>query len=343
MKKSTDSVKITRYISEFLNVYAPNFLTTSECTKKSYRDALKQYISFLELEGVTTSMFSRENLERIWIEKWILWMKNERKCSPETCNVRLGSLRVFLKFLGEKEIEFKYLFQEAKDIRRQKCVRKKVSGLTRRAVEAMLSVPDPSAKTGKRDLVFLALLYATAARLDEIRSIKIENLHLDAEKPYVVLIGKREKIRTAYLLPKIVRYISVYVKDVHGDCPDPKAYLFYSRVGGKHEKLTEAALSKRIKICALAAHEKCSDVPIDAHAHQFRHAKASHWLEDGMNVVQVSFLLGHAQLETTMRYLDISKDEKLKAMATLESEKQSSVPKKWRSSGASLKKLCGFE
>ena len=62
-----------------------------------------------------------------------------------------------------------------------------------------------------------------------------------------------------------------------------------------------------------------------------------------MNVVQVSFLLGHAQLGTTMRYLDISKDEKLKAMATLESEKQSSVPKKWRSSGASLKKLCGFE
>lgn len=63
----------------------------------------------------------------------------------------------------------------------------------------------------------------------------------------------------------------------------------------------------------------------------------SHWLEDGMNVVQVSFLLGHEQLETTMRYLDISSDEMAKAMATLECESQSSAPKKWKSQNESLK------
>ena len=32
MKKTDDAVKIARYISEFLDVYAPNFLTTSEHT-----------------------------------------------------------------------------------------------------------------------------------------------------------------------------------------------------------------------------------------------------------------------------------------------------------------------
>lgn len=49
-----------------------------------------------------------------------------------------------------------------------------------------------------------------------------------------------------------------------------------------------------------------------------RHAKASHWLEDGMNIVQISFLLGHEQLQTTMAYLDITTDEKAKGLATLE-------------------------
>ena len=46
MKKTDDAVKIARYISEFLDVYAPNFLTTSEHTLKSYRNALGLYITF---------------------------------------------------------------------------------------------------------------------------------------------------------------------------------------------------------------------------------------------------------------------------------------------------------
>ena len=187
------------------------------------------------------------------------------------------------------------------------------------------------------------LLYATAGRLDEFRSIKIRHLHLDGKKPYVNLIGKRDKIRTAYLLPKVVAYIKVYLSAFHDGTPDPDAYLFYSRVGGKYTKLTEPALAKRIKICAKAAHEKCTDVPLDAHAHQFRHAKASHWLEDGINVVQVSFLLGHEQLETTMRYLDITTEDKIKALATLEDETQKTVPKKWKNKNGTLTDFCGLK
>jgi len=74
---------------------------------------------------------------------------------------------------------------------------------------------------------------------------------------------------------------------------------------------------------ALTAHKICPDVPLTLHAHQFRHAKASHWLEDGMNIVQISFLLGHGQLQTTMVYLDITIEQKAKALATLESERKS--------------------
>ena len=44
-------------------------------------------------------------------------------------------------------------------------------------------------------------------------------------------------------------------------------------------------------------------------APHLRHAKATHWLEDGMNIIQISFLLGHASLDTTMRYLDITTDD----------------------------------
>ena len=72
-----------------------------------------------------------------------------------------------------------------------------------------------------------------------------------------------------------------------------------------------------------------------------RHAKASHWLEDGMNIVQISFLLGHAHLHTTMVYLDITTEEEAKALATHEDENDKSLPKKWYASGQSLSSLCG--
>ena len=341
-RNDKEAAKLAGYISEFLNCYAPVSLTSSEHTLKSYKDALALYISFLTSEGVTPSQLNKGCFEKAVIERWLMWLKEERGCCPDTCNVRLGSLRVFLEFLGSKDIGFLYLYQEARSIRRRKCAKKKVDGLTRAAVAAMLEAPDLSTRTGKRDIVFLTVLYATAGRLDEIRSIKISHMHLDSPKPYVILYGKGEKIRTSYLLPRAVAHIKIYLKEFHGTEPDPEAYLFYSRVGGKHTKLTEPALDKRLKIYAKKAHEKCRDVPVNIHAHQFRHAKASHWLEDGLNVVQISFLLGHGNLETTMRYLDITTEDKINAMATLENEKEKSVSKKWKSNEGTLADFCGL-
>lgn len=342
-RNDKEAVQIAGYISEFLDSYAPGSLTNSGHTLKSYKDALTLYIVFLESEGITPSRFNRSCFERAAVERWLVWLKEERRCSPDTCNVRLGSLRVFLEFLGSKDISLLYLYQEARGIKRRKCAQKKVSGLTRSAVAAILEAPDLSTRIGKRDIVFLTVLYATAGRLDEILSIKISHMYLDSPKPYITLYGKGEKVRTSYLLPRVVAHIKIYLKEFHDAEPDPEAYLFYSRVGGKYAKLTEPALDKRLKIYAKKAHEKCEDVPLNTHAHQFRHAKASHWLEDGMNVVQISFLLGHSSLETTMRYLDITTEEKINAMATLENEKEKNVSKKWKNNDGTLADFCGLK
>jgi integrase/recombinase XerD len=46
-----------------------------------------------------------------------------------------------------------------------------------------------------------------------------------------------------------------------------------------------------------------------------------------MNILQISFLLGHATLHTTMRYLDITTEQESKALTTLEDEKERKTPK----------------
>ena len=68
-KNKREAARMAGYISEFLHDYAPQFLTSSEHTLKSYRDALTLYIVFLEkkasrmtaLEGTASRGTSSRN------------------------------------------------------------------------------------------------------------------------------------------------------------------------------------------------------------------------------------------------------------------------------------------
>ena len=67
-KNNKEAARMAGYISEFLHDYAPQFLTSSEHTLKSYRDALTLYIVFLEetsrmtaLEGTASRGTSSRN------------------------------------------------------------------------------------------------------------------------------------------------------------------------------------------------------------------------------------------------------------------------------------------
>jgi len=345
MKKAThESVIIARHINVFLNEYVPSQKSRSSHTLKSYQYALTLYIGFLEAEkGISPESLFGGCFSRTIIEEWLQWLMEQRSCSPEICNNQLASLRAFLKYLGSREISLLHLSEDATRIPRKKELRKKVKGMSKKAVQVLLSVPDLSTKAGRRDQALMITIYSTAVRMDEILSLKTEQLHLDAAKPHITIIGKGSKIRTLYLLPKAVAHLKKYLKEFHGDTPNPKAYLFYSRNTGLQGKMSQTAVNKQLKKHAGVAHQMCDEVPLDIHAHQLRHAKASHWLEDGMNIVQISFLLGHEQLQTTMVYLDITLEQELKALATLEDENDKRVSRKWKNTKGGLAAFCGVK
>ncbi len=335
-----DAALIARRIHEFVDEYAPTFLTSSPNTLKGYRDSIALYLAFLQEEGVTPTSLGTSHLERGWIERWIAWLRDVRGNSPDTCNNRLAAIRRLLEYIGSRDATLAYLHVEAAAIRRQKPRRTKVEGMSREAVRALLAAPDTTTRVGRRDLTMLTLLYSCALRLGEVRLLTLGQVHVDAPKPYLTIRGKGGKVRTAYLMPGPASILRAWLRDGLTGREGPGDMVFASPVTGR--ALTEPAVDKRIKLYATAAHEACPDVPLRMHAHQLRHAKASHWLEDGINIVEIKFLLGHESVETTMRYLDITTEDKARALATLSDEEERSVAKRWKPSGATLVEVCGL-
>jgi len=336
MKKNDESRKIAASIYAWLNEYVPIVQSNSDHTIRSYKMALSLYVDFLKrIKKVEPKILTVSCFSNPYIEDWIKWLKIERKCCPATCNNRLAALRSFLKYLGSKDISLLFLSQQADTIPFQKTGRKKVTGLSRNAVKTLLATPNLLTKTGRRDMTIMAFIYSTAARINEVLSVKIKQLFLHGDKPFVTVNGKGNKIRTLYLLPKVVSYLETFLKEFHANKPNPDAYLFYSPHAGTMGKMTPEAVNKLLKKYAVIAHNKCDEVPVTLHAHQLRHAKASHWLEDGMNIVQISFLLGHSNLNTTMVYLDITTEQEAKALATIEDEEAQKMPKKWKNNDLS--------
>jgi site-specific recombinase XerD len=243
MNKKNDAMELAKYYGSWIDECAR---TNSLNTIRSYESAMNLYIDFVEdVKGLKSSSFSSSsNFSCETIKEWLVWLKNERGCGPQSCNVRLASIRAYLQYLGEQNIKYRYLLLASKNIHRTKEMKKKVNGMSEKAVKAVMSVPDAYTSTGYRDIVLMAFLYGTAARIDEVLSLKVSDLDLSSDHPHVIVVGKGSKIRTLYLPPKLVSHLNKYITKFHGSELRKDSYLFYSRVKGYQGKISQEAINK---------------------------------------------------------------------------------------------------
>lgn len=335
-----EGAALARHVHDFVWDWVPNQLTPSGHTLKSYRIAMELYVGWLAGRGVTPSGLSAADFESASIEAWLTWLADVRGNSPRTCNVRLAVVRTFCRYVSRRDATFAHLEGEAVSVPMRKAPKRKVSGMSEAAVEAVSHAPDQATRCGRRDVAIIVTLYATACRIGELLSMRVSQLRLDDANPHAIVVGKGGKARVVYLQERATEHIRAYLDEFHGTAHDPEAYLFYSRnrPAGK-APLSRDAVAKMLRKHAAAAHEGCEEVPLDVTPHRFRHARATHWLEQGLRVEQVSMLLGHAGLQVTMEYLDVTVDMEAEAISSLALAPE---PKRWKGEGASLLAFCGL-
>ena len=276
------------------------------------------YIDFLESsKGVTSNTICGECFRKDWIEEWIAWLKEVRKCSPQTCNHRLSILKNFLRFLAHKKIQFIKYDCDAAEIKRMQQPKKQVEVITKDTIKRIFASINTRTLIGKRDFALFNLLYSTGTRIDEILSLRLSALHLDETKSYILVLGKGNKQRTIYLLNSMVKIL-------------PSDFVFFPIYGHANKKITSEAISKRLKMYVRIASQGLLEIPADFHCHSFRHARATHWLEDGVNLAQIQKLLGHESIETTMKYVGVSSEQMVQALCSMEDNLTLGVEKKYK-------------
>ncbi len=304
-------------IRNFLEIYLPTYRHAGENTVKSYRTGLNQYLDYVSSKkqisrfAVTGAMFSYD-----MVTEYLHWLAVDRKVSSATCNNRLAVIRAFISYASACKPEYIDLKSRLSQIKGKKNDQfGKVDYMSEAAVKALMEVPDVSTTAGLTDQFMMVMLYDTGARIQEILSLRLCDLKID-KTPTAIIHGKGGKTRIVPLMPETVKHLKKYLSVLHPDeHMHSESYLFFTRHKGQKVQMCDDTARYRIQRYAAAAKENCPDVPDNPHPHMWRHTRAMHLYQHGMDLERISQWLGHSQLETTLIHAHSDTEDKRKAIA----------------------------
>ena len=303
-------------LRDFLLVYLPGQRKASDNTVKAYRTTLNQFLKYMATQknvsvlSVTFGMITYE-----MVNSYLDWISVEKKAAPATRNNRLAAIRAFINYAAACRPEYISTASTLTAIGIQKNDRfAKVDYMSEEAVKTLLAEPDTRTEIGVRDQFLMIFLYDTGARIQEVLDVKICDIKVD-RTPTVTLHGKGKKTRIVPLMKDTVKHLQNYMKVLHsGETWLSSEWLFYVERKGIRNAMCDDTARLRIQKYAASAREKCPDVPLNVHPHLWRHTRAMHLYQHGMDLTLISQWLGHKQLETTLIYAHADTAAKRKAI-----------------------------
>ena len=341
MKKREND--FAKHLSNFLSKYLPGQLNASPHTVVSYRDTFKLFLSFCEAKrGVSPERIRMETITKGLIVDFLDWLENTRQCSIATRNQRLAAVHAFCKYAQKESPEKLDEIQKILSIPTKKKHRPIIPFLTIQEMEILLKQPDRTKESGKRDLVLLVTLYDTGARVQELIDLTMKDIRLD-NPAVITLHGKGRKSRQVPIMKNTRELLAEYLRYYDGN----KGYalqdapVFYNQY---KTKLTRRGVSYIIKKYVEAARESPgfhNDGTITPHV--FRHSRAVHMLQAGINLVYIRDFLGHATISSTEIYARADSEMKRKALENAYLELETGDMPSWEKDGELmnwLQKLC---
>lgn len=310
MDKITDYAKLlTKYFSNYLLVERG----VSHNTIRSYSNTFSLLLAFMEeMKSIEADRLTLSHFNRTVILDFLDWLQTNKQNSNATRNSRLAAIHSFFRYLQYEDILRIATWQEILSIKAKRQERSSFSHLSIDGVKFLLEQIPIGTKDGRRNLAMLSLLYDSGARAQELINLTPSDLFLN--KPYhVILFGKGQKKRVVPLQENQIRILVAYIQETRlDDVANNKRPLFSNNRGGK---LTNSGLTYIIHQYANTARVlKPELIPLKISPHTFRHSKAMHLLQAGVNLVYIRDLMGHVSIQTTEIYARADSKQKREAL-----------------------------
>lgn len=310
-------------------------------TIMSYRDMFRLLLAFYETAlNIKPENLRIKELTRASVEQYLDWLEQERKCSVSTRNVRLAAIHAFARYLQRELPELMYSAQQLLSIPFKKTKKEAIEYLSPDAMKLLLSLPNTSTKSGRRDAVLLSLLYDTGARVQELCDLIVSDIKIQ-QMATIKLTGKGNKSRIVPLMNTMSNLLGQYLQENRLNVAHASAYpVFFNRARGK---LTREGVAYIITKYMDAAKTVSPELfPKKVSPHCFRHSKAMHLLQSGVNLIYIRDLLGHVDIKTTEIYARIDGEMKRKALENSHNGVVSDKLPEWQRDNELMSWLTGF-
>jgi len=172
--------------------------------------------------------------------------------------------------------------------------------LNRRELKQLFSAP-----ALLKQRIVLTLIYSAGLRGQEVINLKISDV--DFERMTIhIRESKYKKDRIVPLSPTMAIGLKKYLA-----AENPHIWLF-------NGKEPDGRYSVRGLSWVMRENLKKTSITKDVNLHSLRHSYATHLLEEGLNIVTLKELLGHAEITTTMIYLHVAQCELVKPHSPLD-------------------------
>ena len=250
----------------------------SPSTIKTYRAYFSDFMEYHKGRNI-------DRLKVADINKYILYLVNEKKISVSQQNMRINAIKFYYEQVKGGQRQYYGGITRAKEYKSLPEV------LSRNEVARILAC-----LSNRKHRCMISLIYSAGLRRSELLNLTPKDII--SERMLVRIMGKGRKCRYSLLSEKLLKDLREYFKEYR-----PQKWLFEGETPG--EQYSASALVKILKEAASRA-----GIKHRVHVHMLRHSFATHLLEQGTDLRTIQELLGHNDIKTTSIYLHVTSAHK---------------------------------
>ena len=254
----------------------------SERTQAAYTRAVHQLKTHYKKDP---ALINEEELE-----EYFLYRRNESEWAPKTLRLCYYGIKFYYKFVLNTDWNLFSILKAQKEERLPEIP-------TKETIHKVLSCV-----TTFHNFVFFSTVYSCGLRLQEALNLQVSDIDSGRMMVYVHR-GKGAKDRYVPLPKETLNLLRRYWK-THRN-----AKLIFPALGRGHTGGPTATfpMNRSSVQGALGRVVKKAGITKKLSVHTLRHAYATHLLEQGVNIRVIQRYMGHKSLETTMRYLHLTR------------------------------------